>query len=106
MIGGRLIEIIDAAFLQYDMVILDAPPLLGFPEPLQIATAVDGVVIVTRAGQTDRKAVSTVLATLSRLKTDVVGIVLNEVHREVSDGYYYHEYYGKHYYSQHQGNRR
>ena len=41
--------------------ILDAPPLLGFPEPLQMAAAVDGVVIVARAGQTSRKGVASVL---------------------------------------------
>jgi len=106
LIGGRLIEIIDTASLQYDMVILDAPPLLGFPEPLQMATAVDGVVIVTRAGQTNRNAVGTVLTTLSRLKASVVGLVLNEMHGEISDGYYYHNYYSRYYKHYYGANRK
>ena len=42
----------------YDLVIVDAPPLLGFAEPLQMATAVDGVLVVARAGHTTRKAVA------------------------------------------------
>jgi len=33
-----------------------------------------------------------VIATLTRLRANLVGVVLNEVHREVSAGYYY--YYG------------
>ncbi len=81
----------------YDLVILDAPPLLGFAEPLQMATAVDGVVVVTRAGQTTRKAVSVVMSTLTRLRANVVGLVLNEVYKEMSDSYYYYGYYSKYY---------
>jgi Mrp family chromosome partitioning ATPase len=78
-------------------VIVDAPPLLGFPEPLQMAAAVDGVVVVARAGQTSRKAVASVLSTLQRLRANVVGLVLNEVHKDMSDSDYYYHYYGKYY---------
>ena len=81
----------------YDLVILDAPPMLGFAEPLHMATAVDGVVVVGRAGQTSRKAVGSVLAILTRLRANVVGLVLNEVHKEMSDSYYYYGHYGKYY---------
>ena len=50
-----------------------------------------------RAGQTSRKAVATVLATLNRLRAKVVGLVLNEVHKELSDSYYYYGYYRSYY---------
>ena len=92
LMGMGLAELIEEASREYDLVVLDAPPLLGFAEPLQMATAVDGVIIVARAGDTSRKALSTVVTTLTRLRANLVGIVLNEVHREVSAGYYY--YYG------------
>ncbi|MBI3681359.1 MAG: polysaccharide biosynthesis tyrosine autokinase [Acidobacteria bacterium] len=97
LIGRGLMELLEEAGPQYDLVILDAPPLLGFAEPLQMATAVDGVVVVTRAGDTNRKAVAAVLATLSRLRANVMGIVLNQVHQEMSDSYYYYSHYGKYY---------
>jgi polysaccharide biosynthesis transport protein len=92
LIGMGLAELIEEATREYDLVVLDAPPLLGFAEPLQMATAVDGVIVVARAGDTSRKALSTVITTLTRLRANLVGVVLNEVHREVSAGYYY--YYG------------
>ena len=41
---------LDEAASEYNLVVLDAPPLLGFAEPLQMATAVDGVIVVARAG--------------------------------------------------------
>ena len=92
LIGMGLAELVEEATREYDLVVLDAPPLLGFAEPLQMATAVDGVIVVARAGDTSRKALNTVITTLSRLRANLVGVVLNEVHREVSAGYYY--YYG------------
>jgi capsular exopolysaccharide synthesis family protein len=101
LIGTGLAELIEEATREYDLVVLDAPPLLGFAEPLQMATAVDGVIVVARAGDTSRKALSTVVTTLARLRANLVGVVLNEVHREVSAGYYY--YYGR--YSGYYGDR-
>ena len=97
LIGRSLPDIIEEATAEYDLVILDSPPLIGFPEPLQMAANVDGVLVVTRAGHTNRKAVSAVLATLNRLRANVVGLVLNEVTREMSDSYYYYGYYTRYY---------
>jgi capsular exopolysaccharide synthesis family protein len=97
LVGKGLQQLLEEASYQYDLVILDAPPLLGFAEPLQMATVVDGVIVVTRAGETNRKAVASVISTLHRLRATVVGVVLNEVHKEMSDSYYYYGYYGKYY---------
>jgi succinoglycan biosynthesis transport protein ExoP len=98
-LGHALGPILQEAASLYDLVILDSPPVLGFAEPLQIATLVDGVVVLTVAGQTDRKAVASALGTLRRLRVNVIGLILNEVHGNISDGYYYY-YYG--YYNKYQ----
>jgi len=97
LIGGDLVEILEAASKMYDLVILDTPPLLGFSEPLQIANAVDGVVLVALAGQTDRKALATAVNTLGRLRANLLGVVLNAVNANTSEGYYYHYYHSKYY---------
>jgi capsular exopolysaccharide synthesis family protein len=97
LIGASLKEILAQAEAEYDLVIVDAPPILGFPEPLQMAAAVDGVVMVAVAGETNRKAIDLALTTLRRLRANVLGLVLNEITSDTSDGYYYHGYYGKYY---------
>jgi capsular exopolysaccharide synthesis family protein len=97
LIGPVMGELLDQAIRDFDLIVLDAPPLLGFAEPLQIATIADAVVVVTRAGETKRKAVQNVLGTLHRLHANVVGIVLNQVKREMSDHYYYYGHYRKYY---------
>ena len=97
LIGSRMVEILEEASKEYDLIIVDSPPLLGFAEPLQMATAADGVIVVTKAGQTSRKAVGTVIQTLTRLRANVVGVVLNQVKKDMSDSYYYYGYYRKYY---------
>ncbi len=98
LLGKNLPQILEDASTRYDLILLDAPPLLGFPEPLQMAANVDGVVIVTRAGQTNRNAVVSVLSTLARLRANVIGMVLNDVKPETGEGYYYYNYYSSYSY--------
>jgi capsular exopolysaccharide synthesis family protein len=94
LIGPRLATLLNEFAKSYDLVILDAPPLLGFAECLQMATAADGVLIVSRAGETRRKAVAEVISVLHRLRANVVGVVLNQVSQNTSaDGYSYYGYY-------------
>ncbi|MBZ5591970.1 MAG: polysaccharide biosynthesis tyrosine autokinase [Acidobacteriia bacterium] len=90
LIGNGLGRFLEEAAAEYDLIVLDAPPLLGFAEPLEMASIVDGVVVVTRAGQTTRKAVATALAMLARLRANTLGIVLNEVREDSSEDHYYY----------------
>jgi capsular exopolysaccharide synthesis family protein len=102
LIGPRLSSLLDDFAKEYDLVILDAPPLLGFAECLQMATAADGVLIVSRAGETRRKAVASVISMLHRLRANIIGVVLNQVSQNTSsDGYPYYGYY--HYGHHHNG---
>jgi capsular exopolysaccharide synthesis family protein len=96
-LGTLIKQILTEAEKDYDLVIVDSPPLLGFAEPLQMAAVVDGVVVITLAGQTNRNAVGSVLSSLKRLKANVIGVALNEVRQDMSDRYYYYGYYGKYY---------
>ncbi|MGC9950103.1 MAG: polysaccharide biosynthesis tyrosine autokinase [Bryobacteraceae bacterium] len=93
LIGASLPSILEEAATDYDLIVIDSPPILGFPEPLQIAAAVDAVVIVALAGQTNRHAVGSALNTLQRMRANVVGLVLNEVTADMSDSYRYYGYY-------------
>jgi capsular exopolysaccharide synthesis family protein len=100
LIGPRLSELLDEWVKNYDLVILDSPPLLGFAEGLQMATAADGVLIITRAGETRRKSVAAVVSTLQRVRANLIGVVLNQVtHTTSEDGY---SYYGYHPYQHYQ----
>lgn len=93
LFGRKIGDLLDEFAREFDLVILDGPPLLDFAEPLQMATVADGVLIITKAGVTKRKAVSSVLAALHRVRATVIGVVLNQVKRDTSDGYSFYGYY-------------
>jgi polysaccharide biosynthesis transport protein len=95
-IGNVLRSILDEAEREYDLVVIDSPPLLGFAEPLEIAALADSVIIVARAGRTNRTAVASVVEQLKRVRANVIGIVLNGVRADMSSHYYY---YSPRYYS-------
>lgn len=95
LVGRPMNQILEEAAKVYDLVVVDAPPMLGFAESLQLSTLVDGVVVVTHAGETTRNAVASVLSTLNRVNANVVGVVMNKMAGHLSDGYYYYGYYGK-----------
>jgi succinoglycan biosynthesis transport protein ExoP len=97
LIGPRLDELIEEASKRYDLVVLDSPPVHGFPEPLRMATAVDGVIIVALADRTSRKALAATIAVLTRLRANVLGVVLNQVNPDSTEGGYYAYYQTKYY---------
>lgn len=94
---AKLSALMEDACREYDRVILDAPPLLGFPEPLQMAVLSDCVLVVALAGKTNRQALVSTVATLQRVRANVLGVVLNETRSTSGTGYYYHYHHSKYY---------
>ena len=87
-----LMDLLADASAEYDLIVLDSPPVLGFPEPLHMATLVDGVLFVALTGSTERKALQMALNQLKRIGARTLGVVLNGSTRQNQSGYYYHQY--------------
>jgi Mrp family chromosome partitioning ATPase len=58
-----------------------------------MATAVDGVMVIACAGKTSRGSLHSVLRTLQRLRSNIVGITLNQVQGSQNTGYYSYRQY-------------
>ncbi|GAA3088710.1 polysaccharide biosynthesis tyrosine autokinase [Streptosporangium carneum] len=67
---GRLSE-------TYDMVIIDAPPLLPVTDAATLAAVSDGTLLVARYGKTRREHLARAVEALSSINARVVGSVLN-----------------------------
>ncbi|MFC7649823.1 tyrosine-protein kinase family protein [Streptosporangium lutulentum] len=61
----------------YDMVIIDAPPLLPVTDAATLAATCDGVLLVARHGKTRREHVIRAAELLASINARVVGSVLN-----------------------------
>ena len=78
---------LDLADTEYDLVIFDSPPSLLVSDTLMLATMVDGVVAVVRAGTTSRGMVARMRDQLFRVRAKVLGAVLNAA-RPTRGGYF------------------
>ena len=87
--------LLEEAAEDYDLVVIDAPPMLGLAEPIQIACAADGVILLAQAGETNQEAVAAALGTLHRLDVNILGLVLNKVRREMSSTYQHYGVYSR-----------
>lgn len=86
----------DRFHTSYDLVIYDAPPLLGLADSLLIAPATDGLVLVVKMGQTPRTAFRHAMEALRSTNIQVLGVVANGYSLSDLYGYYgYYGYYGK-----------
>jgi len=63
---------------QYDIVIIDSPPVFGVSDPLSIAASVDASIIVARAGSTRRQQILSAKRVLENSGANVIGIVVNQ----------------------------
>ena len=78
MIGQQIRKVLAQATKEYDLVVIDSPPLLGCAETLDLAAASEITVLAVRSGHTSMKIVATTIETLRRVNVPIAGIVLNE----------------------------
>lgn len=64
---------------QYDTVIFDAPPLNVVTDAALLGSKADGVIVVVRAGITDRSGLRHAYAQLNAVHAKVIGCLLNDV---------------------------
>jgi polysaccharide biosynthesis transport protein len=78
---------------QYDIIVLDTPPVLATADAGIVASLTDGVLLVVRAGTTDRNAAQRAHQQLANVGARVIGTVLNDPGGEVAkEGDYYYPY--------------
>mgnify|MGYP000930861719 FL=1 len=83
---------------RYDLVILDAPPLLPVTDAAILSTAADGAILVARHGTIKREQVADSADALRQVNARIFGTVLNFVpmrkRRKYGYGYEYGYGYG------------
>jgi Mrp family chromosome partitioning ATPase len=91
--GVRMRVLLQELAKVFDLVILDTPPVLATADAGILASIADGVLLVVRAGQTDREAAKRAHQQLTNVGARIVGTVLNDPGGEVSQfGDYYYPY--------------
>jgi Mrp family chromosome partitioning ATPase len=70
-------RLLEEALRTYDTVVIDAPPVITYPETPPMTAFVDGVVMVVHAGKTKREVVLRAFQSIAGFEGTVLGVVLN-----------------------------
>lgn len=82
---------------QYDMIILDSPPVGVVTDAAILSTKADGVLLVTSYGKTEIEVAKRSKELLENVNANIIGVILNKVDIK-SRAYYkygYYKYYGE-----------
>jgi Mrp family chromosome partitioning ATPase len=79
MLGGKAMAgLLASAKEQYDMIVLDTPPVLLASDASILAARADGALLVIRAGTTGRALALDAIHQLNAVGAHVIGAVLND----------------------------
>ncbi len=94
-------ELVAAARKEYDLIIIDAPPLAVTADVLTLSKLADGIVFVSRPGIVEHESADLAQETIvnANLSQKVLGMVINGVKPNEFDRYSYHAKYSKNYFS-------
>jgi len=90
----RMKRLIDDASEQFDIVLIDTPPIIAVTDASIIAQEVDGVILVLASGEVNKEYAQRAKEQLDKVGAKILGAVLNKVDLKTSEYYYYYYYHG------------
>src|ERR1019366_5917396 len=94
----RALDLLQRMRQEFDMVIVDTPPMLQMPDARVLGRLADGVILVVRSAKTTKETAAAAVQRLEEDGTRVLGTVLNEWDpRKTSGGGYEFGYRAYHY---------
>ncbi len=92
--SNKLRELLASAQTEYDLVLIDTPPVTAAADASMVASITDGVILLVRVGNTTKRAAKTAQERLQLSGARILGTVLNDPQELLqSSGEYYSYYY-------------
>jgi polysaccharide biosynthesis transport protein len=98
--SGKMPLVLEQCRQSFDVVILDAPPLMGMADATILSRHADGLVLVTKQGHTPLDALKRAQEAIQMGRVRLLGVVLNMVYRESGQYDYYSSKYSDRYHRQ------
>ena len=98
MNGQRVRNLLDAVRDKFDIILLDAPPILGVTDASILASEVDGVLLVVQYRKYPKIVSLRAKRMIESAGGHLLGAVLNNINIMRDDYYYYYHYTTKKYY--------
>lgn len=85
-------QFLDAVKSTYDIVIIDAPPVLSVTDAQILSNKCEGTLLVINSGEAEKENVIKAKEMLVASKANIIGAVLNNF--KIDKDHYYYQYYG------------
>jgi capsular exopolysaccharide synthesis family protein len=90
--SAHLDNLVELARSQYDFVLIDSPPMMGMADARLLSRNADGVVLISRAGETSPEQLGEAKERLADDGTPVIGTILNGCDLRIEDPSYVNHY--------------
>lgn len=90
--SARMDDFLAVAKERFNLVILDAPPVLAVTDACVLASKVDGIVLVIASGTVRPEIAVKAKDLLMKAKGHILGVVLNRIEIEKEHAHYYYYY--------------
>ncbi len=98
LLGSQLLpDLLQNLKKEYDIILLDSPPVIAVTDAAILSRYVEGVLLVIKAHKTHREAIKRAKTLLDNAEANIFGCLLNSISIERTYGTYYYYYY-YHYY--------
>lgn len=89
---------------EYDRIVMDSAPVAAVTDPVLLSCLVDGVILVIRAGVTNKNIIANGIRQLKDIQTPILGAVLNNIDIRKGGYCYYQDYHS--YYAEDSGRKK
>lgn len=88
--SDAMVGLLEEAYNEFDIVLLDTPPVLAVADAQILANQCDGTILVIHSGKTEIEAAQKAKEMLAAAKGKLLGAVLNQKKQKESEYYYYY----------------
>lgn len=95
--SGRFSELLETVREEYDVILVDMPPVLPVADTVDLAPQMDGTILAYSAGKIGRNVLKRAKSALEHGNARLLGVILNNVRPETGPDYlkYHSKYYFK-----------
>ena len=96
----RFAEFIENQKQNFDIILLDSPPIISVTDPVLLSRNADGVLFIVKFAATDKQVAASTVESLKKARANILGAVLNDTQFHRGYGYHRYYYYYNYYYSE------
>ena len=90
----RMKRLIEEVSEQFDVVLIDTPPIIAVTDAAILAQEVDGVILVLASGEVNKEYAQRAKEQLDKVGAKILGAIINKADMKTSEYYYYYYYHG------------